>query len=50
VGSLCGDSGADSLGSLYATTSRPFLRPASGRIAVKAVNYFGDEVLKVINV
>jgi len=32
---------------LYSTTSRPFPRPASGRIAVKAINHYGDEVLKV---
>lgn len=36
--------------SLYTTRSRPFPRPESGRIAVKVVNYFGDEVLKVIDV
>jgi len=32
---------------LYATTSVPFDPPKSGRIAVKVVNHFGDEVLKV---
>ena len=26
--------------------SRPFPRPATGRIAVKVINHFGDEVLK----
>ena len=36
--------------SLYSTVSRPFDRPLSGRIAVKAINHFGDEVLKVFNV
>ncbi len=33
--------------SLYATTSRPFARPPGGRIAVKVINHYGDEVLKV---
>jgi adenine-specific DNA-methyltransferase len=33
--------------SLYATTSRPFKRPATGKIAVKVINHYGDEVLKV---
>lgn len=34
--------------SLYSTTSRPFDRPETGRIAVKVINHYGDEVLKVI--
>ena len=33
--------------SLYTTTSRPFAEPASGKIAVKAINHYGDEVLRV---
>ena len=33
--------------SLYATVSRPFARPSTGRIAVKVINHYGDEVLKV---
>lgn len=36
--------------SIYSTTSRPFAKPESGRIAVKVVDYYGDEVLKVIEV
>ena len=36
--------------SLYSTTSRPFPRPASKKIAVKVINHYGDEVLKVIGV
>ena len=36
--------------SLYSTVSRPFDKPTSGRIAVKAINHFGDEVLKVFSV
>lgn len=35
---------------LYGTTSRPFARPESGRIAVKVINNYGDEVLKVFEV
>jgi adenine-specific DNA-methyltransferase len=36
--------------SLYATTSRPFEKPATGKIAVKVINHYGDEVLKVFEV
>jgi len=32
---------------LYSTVSRPFDRPATGKIAVKVINHYGDEVLKV---
>jgi adenine-specific DNA-methyltransferase len=32
---------------LYRTTSRPFERPSTGKIAVKIINHYGDEVLKV---
>jgi adenine-specific DNA-methyltransferase len=35
---------------LYSDTSRPFPRPASGRIAVKVINHLGDEVMKVFGV
>ncbi len=31
-------------------TSRPFPRPESGRIAVKVINHYGDEVMKVFSV
>jgi adenine-specific DNA-methyltransferase len=31
-------------------TSRQFPRPKTGRIAVKVINHFGDEVLKVFGV
>ncbi len=40
----------DAWASLYADTSRPFPRPETGRIAVKVINHFGDEVLKVFGV
>ncbi len=32
---------------LYSTVSRPFTPPPTGRIAVKVINHYGDEVLKV---
>lgn len=35
---------------LYSAESRPFARPKTGRIAVKVINHFGDEVLKVFGV
>lgn len=34
--------------SMNSTVSRPFPMPTSGKIAVKAINHFGDEVMKVI--
>lgn len=36
--------------SLHSDTSRPFPKPASGRIAVKVINHLGDEVMKVFDV
>ena len=36
--------------SLHSTTSMPFDRPQSGRIAVKVINHLGDEVMKVFRV
>ena len=36
--------------SIYSTTSRPFARPQTGKIAVKVINHYGDEVLKVFEV
>ncbi len=36
--------------SLYSATSRPFPRPESGKIAVKVINHYGDEILKVYDV
>jgi adenine-specific DNA-methyltransferase len=35
---------------LYSTTSRPFPSPKSKKIAVKVINHYGDEVLKVVEV
>jgi adenine-specific DNA-methyltransferase len=36
--------------SLYSTVSRPFDKPGSGKIAVKVINHYGDEMLKVFDV
>lgn len=36
--------------SLNSDVSRPFVKPASGRIAVKVINHLGDEVMKVFAV
>ena len=35
---------------LHLTRSTPFDRPAGGRIAVKVINHYGDEVLKIYEV
>jgi adenine-specific DNA-methyltransferase len=35
---------------LYRTTSHPIESPATGKIAVKVINHYGDEVLKVFEV
>ena len=35
---------------LRSDTSRPFVKPQSGRIAVKVINRLGDEVMKVFRV
>lgn len=40
----------DAWSSLYRDTSRPFPRPETGRFAVKVINHFGDEVMKVFAV
>lgn len=36
--------------SLYSTVSRPFDIPRTGKIAIKVINHYGDEVLKVYEV
>ncbi|MCX6016408.1 MAG: DNA methyltransferase [Chloroflexales bacterium] len=48
--SLRAEINAEAWETLHSTTSRPFPRPASGRIAVKVINHLGDEVMKVIKV
>ena len=41
---------AEAWETLRSDTSRPFERPASGRIAVKVINHLGDEVMKIFRV
>jgi adenine-specific DNA-methyltransferase len=33
---------------LNKTVSRPFPRPETGKVAVKVINHYGDEVMKVL--
>jgi adenine-specific DNA-methyltransferase len=40
----------DAWESLYRTESRPFDKPETGKIAVKVINDYGDEVMKVFQV
>lgn len=35
---------------LYSTTSRPFAKPKTGKIAVKVINHYGDEVMKIVEI
>ena len=39
----------DAWSSIYGTISRPFASPTTGKIAVKVINHYGDEVLRVFN-
>ena len=41
---------ADAWATMNSTVSRPFPRPERGRIAVKVINDYGDEVMKVFEV
>ena len=47
---LKADIDEDAWASLYRTESRPFPRPETGKIAVKVINDYGDEVMKVFDV
>jgi adenine-specific DNA-methyltransferase len=47
---LKADIDPDAWESLYATESRPFAVPETAKIAVKVINDYGDEVLKVFDV
>jgi len=47
---LRADIDEDAWASLYRTRSRPFDAPATGRIAVKVINHYGDEVMKTYEV
>lgn len=41
---------ADAWSALYSDVSQPFDKPSTGKIAVKVINDYGDEVMKVIEV
>ncbi len=47
---LQADIDKDAWETLYRAESRPFERPTTGKIAVKVINHFGDEVMKVFRV
>jgi adenine-specific DNA-methyltransferase len=47
---LKGEIDEEAWDSLKRTVSRPFVRPKSGRVAVKVINHLGDEVMKVLGV
>lgn len=40
----------DAWGTLYSAVSRPFPAPKSGHVAVKVINHYGDEAMKVFRV
>ena len=46
---LKADIDADAWATLNSTTSRPFPHPSTGKIAVKVINDYGDEVLRVLD-
>lgn len=48
--SLKAEIDAEAWATLYRDKSRPFERPSTGRFAVKVINHFGDEVMKVFGV
>jgi adenine-specific DNA-methyltransferase len=45
---LRADISDDAWASVNSTVSRPYPRPRSGKIAIKVINHYGDEVLKVL--
>ena len=45
---LRADISDDAWATVNSTVSRPFPRPSTGRIAIKVINHYGDEVLKVV--
>ena len=47
---LRADVDEDAWASLYSTVSRPFPAPETGKIAIKVINHYGDEVLQVYEV
>lgn len=47
---LKADIDEDAWASMYDTTSRPFDPPSTGKFAVKVINDYGDEVMKVFTI
>jgi len=47
---LKADINEDAWDELYSTVSRPFPKPKTGKIAVKVINHYGDEVMKIIEI
>ncbi|GAA1935436.1 hypothetical protein GCM10009775_29090 [Microbacterium aoyamense] len=47
---LKADIDPDAWAALYRTVSLPFERPSTGKIAIKVINDYGDEVMKVIEI
>jgi adenine-specific DNA-methyltransferase len=47
---LKADIDEDAWATLYRTASRPFPRPNTGKLAVKVINDYGDEVVKIFQV
>jgi adenine-specific DNA-methyltransferase len=45
---LRADIGDEAWATVNSTVSRPFPRPTTRKIAVKVINHFGDEVLKIV--
>ncbi len=48
--SLRADIDESAWSALYSTVSRPFDPPDSGKIAVKVINHYGDEVMKIYTI
>jgi adenine-specific DNA-methyltransferase len=46
---LKADIAEEAWASLYSTISRPFPRPSTGKIAIKVINDYGDEVMQVFD-
>ena len=47
---LKADIDPDAWASLYSTVSRPFAKPSTGKVAVKVINHYGDEIVQVYEV
>ena len=49
-GALRADISDEAWATINSTVSRPFPRPRTGKVAVKVINHYGDEVMKVLAV